>query len=226
MLVPKILIVAASSFELDGILNHFNVKAKAEKNVLSSHHINSKINLSVLITGVGMVNTAYYMGKYVNNEFDYIINAGVCGAINRDLQLGEVLHVITDTISELGAEDGEEFINYPDLNLGGTHIYKTDVDDSAKLFAHLKKVNGITVNTIHGSETTIRKVTERYPEADVESMEGAAFFRGCDGIYKPYLQVRAVSNYVETRDKSKWNLPLAINNLNETIKKIMDEINK
>ena len=221
--MPKILIVAATSFEIDSVLNYFNIKTDTE-NVLSHHQINSKINLSVLITGVGMVNTAYYMGKYVNNEFDYIINAGVCGAINRNIQLGEVLHVIDDTISELGAEDGEDFRDYPDLNLGGTHIYKTNLNNDFKHLSLLKKVNGITVNTVHGNEASIKKLTERYPLIDVESMEGAAFFRGCDGIYQPYLQLRAVSNYVEKRDKSKWNMPLAISQLNEQLIKFIYDV--
>jgi futalosine hydrolase len=214
--VSKILIVAATSFELEGVVNYFKIKNIGESG-LSNHPINSKINLSILITGIGMVNTAYYMGKHVSNEFDYLINVGVCGAINRNLQLGDVVHVVTDTISELGAEDGEDFIHYPDLNLGGTNVYKTNIDDDYKFLAHLKKTNGITVNTVHGNEVNIKKLTDRYSLAEVESMEGAAFFRGCDGIHKPCFQIRAVSNYVERRDKSNWNMSLAITQLNKVL---------
>lgn len=66
-------------------------------------------------------------------------------------------------------------------------------------------------------------------------MEGAAFFAATENSGKNYnqiffenkptsvsvppsdnrIQIRAISNYVEKRDKSKWNMPLAINNLNE-----------
>ena len=45
-------------------------------------------------------------------------------------------------------------------------------------------------------------------------MEGAAFLASC-GHAKHYTQIRAISNYVEKRDKSKWNMPLAIKNLND-----------
>ena len=45
-------------------------------------------------------------------------------------------------------------------------------------------------------------------------MEGAAFFAGCNKADQ-FMQIRAVSNYVEKRDKSKWNMPLAIKNLND-----------
>ena len=46
-------------------------------------------------------------------------------------------------------------------------------------------------------------------------MEGASFFAACDNNINNYLQIRAISNYVENRDKSKWQMPLAIKNLNE-----------
>ena len=42
-------------------------------------------------------------------------------------------------------------------------------------------------------------------------MEGAAFFAGCRR-FNNYMQIRAVSNRVEKRDKDKWNIPLAIEN--------------
>jgi futalosine hydrolase len=78
----------------------------------------------------------------------------------------------------------------------------------------LKSVKGITVNTVHGNEAAIEKVRQLY-KPDVESMEGAAFFAACKGTAKNYVQIRAVSNYVEKRDKSKWQMPLAIKNLND-----------
>jgi futalosine hydrolase len=46
-------------------------------------------------------------------------------------------------------------------------------------------------------------------------MEGAAFFAACAGISGNYIQVRTISNYVEKRDKEKWQMPLAIRNLND-----------
>ena len=54
-------------------------------------------------------------------------------------------------------------------------------------------------------------------------MEGAAFFAGCKRLDN-FTQIRAVSNYVEKRDKSKWNISLAIENLNKTLQKTLQEI--
>jgi futalosine hydrolase len=40
----------------------------------------------------------------------------------------------------------------------------------------------------------------------------------------PFLQLRTISNYVEVRDKSKWNIPLAVTNLNNTLLALLQEI--
>lgn len=205
--MPKFLIVAATGFEIKGLLDHFKIAVTGEPGLFSAGPI------SVLITGVGMVNTAYYMGKFANDNYDFILNAGVCGAFNRSLQTGELVNVIYDTISELGAEDGDAFIKYHDMGLGGTNFYITRLVPEPKGLSALKRVWAITVNKVHGEESSIKKTAALY-NVDVESMEGAAFFRGCLGLSTTYFQIRAISNYVEKRDKSKWNLPLAIDNLN------------
>jgi futalosine hydrolase len=55
-------------------------------------------------------------------------------------------------------------------------------------------------------------------------MEGAAFFAGCIDFEADYIQIRAISNYVEKRDKSKWNLPLAIQNLNNELIQLITQL--
>jgi len=45
-------------------------------------------------------------------------------------------------------------------------------------------------------------------------MEGAAFFYACAMAGVPCMQIRAVSNYVEKRNRDAWQIGLAIKNLN------------
>jgi futalosine hydrolase len=45
-------------------------------------------------------------------------------------------------------------------------------------------------------------------------MEGAAFFYACRQMNVHGMQIRAVSNYVEKRNREAWNIGLAIKNLN------------
>ena len=53
----------------------------------------------------------------------------------------------------------------------------------------------------------------RCGSADVESMEGAAFFEACLAAGVPFAEIRAVSNAVGEEDRSRWNIPLALANL-------------
>jgi futalosine hydrolase len=220
--MPKVLIVAATKSEIELFLSHFDFENKGNIGFYTSR---SNPGVSVLITGVGMVNTAYFLGRYFLSAFDLSINVGICGAFNKNLKIGEVVNVIEDSLSEMGAEDGSEFIKYSDLNLGGTNVLCNRSDEVSHLIEKLKKVKSITVNTIHGNAESINKTVKLF-NPDVESMEGAAFFRACEHLPGNCIQIRGVSNYVEKRDKSKWDIPLAIKNVNEFVIKLVEDLNK
>ena len=209
----KILIVSATQFEVKPLLGFLGIALPT----IGIHNANIDFedkDIQVLITSVGMVNTAFMVGKYSLNHYDLVINAGVCGAFDKNLELGQLVCVTKDILSEMGAEDREQFLTYDQLNLPGEHVFSENCEDSYLMVDLLKKVKGVTVNTIHGNEASIEKVKQLY-NPDVESMEGAAFFAACAGIKGNYIQIRAISNYVEKRDKEKWQMPLAIKNLND-----------
>jgi len=171
-------------------------------------------DLTFLITGVGMVATAFALGQHLaNNQYDLAINLGIAGAFDRNIELGEVLEITEDTFAELGAEDGDEFIPIDKLGFG-TGVYKplAKLSDLASS-ANLKTASAITVNTVNGNEASIKKITGRL-NPQLESMEGAAFFYACKQMNMPCLQIRAVSNYVEKRNRDNWKIGPAIKNLN------------
>jgi len=218
--MAHVLIVAATASEIQPLLNHFSIVITGDGIVETYIKTNDK--LSVLITGVGMVNTAYAMGKYSNNLFDAIINVGICGAFNKKLKIGEVVHVTMDELIEMGAEDGDGFIKYKDLNFGGENAYQNNWLLTSIPIAALVKAKGVTVNKVNGNEASIETVKKLFTP-DVESMEGAAFFAACHRLDN-FTQIRAISNYVERRDKSKWNIPLAIENINKVAIAILQEV--
>ncbi|MBL7936301.1 MAG: futalosine hydrolase [Bacteroidia bacterium] len=209
----KILVVSATQFEVKPLLNFLGIAIPTTGMNNANIDFEDK-DIQVLITGVGMVNTAFMMGRYINSLYDVVINVGVCGTFNRNFELGQLVHITSDILSEMGAEDGEEFLTYDQINLPGEHVFSENYIISNPFIDSLKKVKGITVNTVHGNETTIKKVQQLY-NPDVESMEGAAFFAGCSRAGGDFIQIRAISNYVEKRDKEKWQMPLAIKNLND-----------
>ena len=171
--------------------------------------------VDVLVTGVGMVATAAQTARTLaRTHYDLAFNFGVCGSFDPALIPGTVVHVVSDRIAELGAEDGERFLAIEDMGLGQTSVVTNSAPPDIAPLGELPRVNGITVNTVHGSEASIAAVRERCA-ADVESMEGAAFAYACASAHVPYAQVRAVSNTIERRNREAWRLELAIRHLND-----------
>ena len=174
------------------------------------------MSFPVLITGVGMVNTAIGLTRKLSNStFDLIINMGIAGSFTDSLKVGDIVEVAEDIFSEIGFEDGSDFSQFQDFEIPTS--YKNESKTS------LKKVVGITVNTVHGNEGSIEKIIDRL-KPDIESMEGAVIFKICKEFDIPCMQIRSISNKVERRNKENWSVNLAIKNLNIEVEKILSEL--
>ena len=218
----KILVVSATKFEVEPLLNSMEATRHFGVNFMSCMY--RKLEIDFLIAGVGMVATTYYTGKVLNDSYDVAFNMGVCGSFNRNLEIGSVVNVYEDCFSEMGAEDGEEFLTLEELKLEGvTKISNTKHGSLNAIIELLPKVTVITVNTSHGNEKSIEKVFQKF-HPYVESMEGAAFMFVCENEQIPYMQIRSVSNFVEKRNKESWNIPLAIENLNKKMLEVLDSL--
>ena len=172
----------------------------------------------VLITGIGMVNTSIELSRCLSNKKpDLVINIGVAGSFNKSLPLGGVFEITKDTFSELGVENNSHFLTFNEIGLNVRNSI------SSKSITNLPSASSITVNTVHGNKENISSVYDKF-KPDLESMEGAACMFVCDNFKIPCLQIRAISNYVEERNKSKWDLPLAIQQLNIETRKIIEEL--
>jgi futalosine hydrolase len=201
-----VLVVAATEFEVGGLIQESGIKNQ---------------DIKILITGAGMVATAFAMGKHLaENKYDLAINLGICGSFDKGIALGDVLEVIEDDLAELGAEDDEDFITIEKLGFGESSFRATH--QLPEKF-NLKKVNAVTVNTVHGNDASIKRLSTRI-NAQLESMEGAAFFYACREARVPSLQIRAVSNYVEKRNRDAWQIGLAIKNLNTFVTVFINDL--
>ncbi len=209
----QLLIVSATVFEITPLLKEINADVK--ENIFSSYTYKQH-TIDILLTGVGIAHTSFFLGKYLTNKYDAAINAGICGSFTYKLSIGEVVRIDEDCFADLGAEDGEDFLSLEELKLPGTYQVKNNTVFNHSALTNLQSVKGATVNTTHGNARNIEKFLF-YNNAQVESMEGAAFLFACNQTQTPCIHIRAVSNYVEKRDRSKWNFPLAISNLNKVL---------
>ena len=188
-------------------------------------------DVDILTTGVGMTATAAWCARVLARQsYDLAVNLGVCGSFDPECPPGTVVNVMTDCIPELGAEDGEQFLDIQELGLlrpedspfAGGRLVNPFVPPHAAI-GTLRRVNGITVNTVHGNEASIARVVERV-RPDVESMEGAAFMYACLVSRVRFAQVRAVSNMVERRNRAAWKLTEAVDALNAVALHLLQEL--
>jgi len=213
----RVLVVAATELEVLSLKSQVETQKSKKDSRLKIH------DFELLITGVGMVATAFALGKHLaNHQYDLVINLGIAGSFDRSIELGEVVEIIEDSFSELGAEDDKNFITIDQMGFG-----ESNFKPSARLYdfglTHIRQVTAITVNTVHGNESSIKTLTSRI-QPQLESMEGAAFFYGCKQVGVPCLQIRAVSNYAEKRNRDAWQIGLAIKNLNSFAAEFLEKV--
>lgn len=210
--------------------DHRQSDSRRDKRTHFYHH---QTEVRVLITGVGLTATAFALGCEQSNHPYYLaIQAGIAGAIDRSLALGQLVRVSSDRFADLGAEDQNgSLIDLQELGFlpegtsspfhpNGT-ISSVDGKSQASLI-DLPSVHGISVNKVHGSSVSIDRLRAKYPNAQIESMEGAAFFYACRMLGWPALQLRAISNYVEPRNKENWEIGRAVKRLNEGLISLLE----
>lgn len=215
----KILLVSATAGEISPLLEKLGGEKAPGSKLFSCSSKNNSID--ILVTGIGMTATAFYLGNSLHKGYDLALNLGLAGSFNRNMVLGEVVHVTEDHFAELGAEDGDGFLTLDEMKLEGDTVMNNDSIIENKILADIPKVTGITVSTVHGNEKSIQKAFDRF-HPYTESMEGAAFLYACKEAGIPCAQIRAISNYVERRNREAWNIPLAIKNLNQKAIEILE----
>lgn len=170
-----------------------------------------------------MLASSYELTKYLHqHKTDFILHAGIGGILDRSSRIGKVYQVHIDEIFGFGAEDNGSFIPIETLGFG-KRTYTESLPRNLKL-PQISKANGITVNTVHGSRESIDYLRRHYPHSLVESMEGAAVFFVAEREGVHCIQLRAISNYIEPRNKDKWNIGLAVQNLNDVLKEFLTSL--
>jgi len=223
----NILIASATKIECQFLEKHFPAFI-VDDNCIKFYINDTTIRL--LITGVGIPAAIYQLSKQlVENKYDLVINIGIAGSFH-DFEIGEVFHVTSEIFADIGFENGDNF-----LTLFESGFLKKDsfpysngllISDSSinyKTLQTIKAVKGITVNTITKNIEKINLWKRKF-HPNVESMEGAAIFYVCLLEKVKFIQLRAISNKVGVRDKSQWNIPLAIENMEKIVINLLNEI--
>lgn len=186
--------------------------------------------ISVLITGVGGISTAWAMQKWLcnNSKPDLAINAGIAGSFSEKYPPGRVVMPVSDCFADLGIEKDSSYQTLAEAGFMDPeeHPFKNGLIHSQNKYTELilsmiEGVKAVTVNTTSGSESSIERLRNKF-NPDIETMEGATFFYICARENIPFLALRAISNMVKPDRNTGWEIPLALENLAGKMKEVLD----
>ena len=210
------LIISATSMEITPFLR-------------LQREIKNDWDLDILVTGAGLTATTYSLVRQVSiKRPNLMIQVGLAGSFLKTRPLTSVVAVKRETIADQGVIEDGELLSLFDLGLIKKSKFPYDRGwlnnpHQILLRASLPIVDAVSVNEISTSKQKIRLYREKY-SAELESMEGAALHYTGLMEHIPFLQLRAVSNYVGERNKSKWEIVKAIENLNRELVRVLNEL--
>ena len=165
----------------------FVTAEKPEADACRRAVLESGVPADVVFSGMGAEATRRTMEKKDLSEYDYVIDAGIAGSFT-------------------GAELGAAYNVLEERNWEDTAVTFTG---ALPLFGNLPCAKGLTVQQMSGDVDLVS--ARRSLGADVESMEGAAFFEVClaHGV-RHFAELRTISNEVGEIRREKWDINLAL----------------
>ncbi len=217
-----ILAIAATEFELNPLLDALG-----------------PTRCNTLISGVGPVESCFQVTRYLEknrNDISKVVNLGVAGAFikNKRAQQPELLDIClaeTEVFGDLGICFPRRIDDFSGDIFGKKHfLLDKALRSAAEKILNIHNIeffsgNFVTVNCASGTQGRGTILKQKY-NGLCENMEGAAIARVCEEFSLPFLQIRCISNYVEDRDSSKWNLQQACEKSGRTAALIIQEIGK
>jgi nucleoside phosphorylase len=176
-----------------------------EKNGIFPNGIPQKYDS--LITGVGILSAALSLSKaFQKQNYKNAIQIGIAGAYHSSgLQLEDIVEVKSDCLIEFLPWEPNTFF------ASGT-LPCENKSQTAML------VKGATVFSCSDTE---EMENARGDLAQVESMEGAAFFAVCKEYKVEAVQIRAISNYASKYEKKEWKTEEALLKLRDFFSPIL-----
>lgn len=228
--MKTITVIAATPLELTALIEAFHARphpASLPWEIFVANE--APIKMLFVISGIGTSN-ASAASALMAQLFapDLIITTGCCGAYpGSGLIIGDIALATSEVFADEGVVTPEgwqslEQIGIPLLEVNGKR-YFNEIPLSPRANAAAQEVAGrlgsdpiaagrfLTVATCSGTNARGTELTDRF-HGICENMEGAAVALMAARYGIECLELRGISNYVEDRDRTRWNIKLAAAN--------------
>ncbi len=225
-MIKRILIAAATLLELKPLYDQLELPYPVSTDWQSWHGL----AVGGLVTGPGLPMTAYHLGKALAlGQPDVLIHIGISGSKADCFPIGQCVRISEDRYADIGAEtDKGEFLSMFQLDLWD----QSQPEWTNQAFqpkyavwpdADLPVAKAITVNTIPGTKQSIDRMGTRF-DFEIESMEGAAVFQVALTEDVPFICLRGISNFIEPRNRSGWDIQAALDSVTAEAMRFMNLI--
>lgn len=144
-------------------------------------------DLDIRICGIGAVETATEVARILRTEREPLLLCGIAGAYNHNLKKGDVVAVAEERFACLST------------GYDRSYLASFVIDNMPEVRSNTVSHCGMAADG-----------------AEIENMEGAALFAMAQAEGVACGEIRAISNYVG-EERSEWDIPLALDNLTDTI---------
>ena len=176
--------------------------------------------VEVLISGIGSVTATFRLTQtLMQRSYRRAISIGIAGSFTENISIGETVQITEDCFADLGIDNNGHFLTLREAGLNSD-----DIDDLVinpfPVQSHHRKVRGVTVQTVSGSQKRIDDLAGRF-HPQVETMENAAFFYVCRQMQVPFASFRAISNNVAPRNRKNWRIAEAVESVHQTLLRLI-----
>ncbi len=203
--------------------------------IISAQYKNQQFK--ILITGPCTINTAHALTcELERSRPAIVIQMGIAGIFKKTkLRIGDIALAESERYIHTGIETDQP---YPDIDplpfnlidgncLTVQGVFPVHSKLTTLSFQIIKKHPAmekitiskgpfITVSTITSSSHTAKKLSNMFSPC-MEAMEGSAAAHITQLYNIPFIEIRAGSNYVGERDKSKWDIPLSTKSVSRAV---------
>jgi futalosine hydrolase len=165
-------------------------------------------HVPVITTGVGAVNAAYALTRFLErSQVKSIVVCGIGGAYpGSGIPVGSVVCAESECYGDLGANSPEGFL---DMQALGFPVVSSPVQLynvlPMQIYPAPRRARFVTINTCTGNDADAHAIEAR-TGGGVESMEGAAIAHVAALAGIPVGEIRGISNLVGNRDRTAWRV--------------------
>lgn len=182
-----------------------------------------------ICTGPGLINATFTItSSIIEMKPSMVIQIGIAGSYADTYPTGAAVAIESECLGDTGVWENEHFRDLFDLSL--LHADQPPFENSVLPNPYVAKwslrgiplVKGVSVNEITTRSSDIERQNQKY-QAVSESMEGAAFHYAALSLGVPFLQLRGLSNFIGERDKKKWEIGKALEQVSDAAIRFMSD---